>query len=186
LHKGFDLVASAFLVAVVFRAIGGVVAAISTPSLPGTSTGLLGGVPTVLDLSAYERLYYASGWGDLISAMLIVLAAAAVVVPRLIWAGEVELTWPRRARRLITAIVVVAALTAVAAALFIVDALVKPGFPSGLKLTFQDAVTVAEAAGALLVSTAGAVVAWKAFSNWAGESASPGQGGTAPGPYLND
>jgi hypothetical protein len=161
LAKIFDLTGLVLLLAIAFDAIGSIVSAVTLPEIGGPN-GIINS-----DVATYDRLTTGAGWAaGALDGILLLLAVAVVVLPRLFIEAEMEPDWPARARRLVIAAGAVAAVCVTANLVTIFTTLAHPGLPSNFVSGSQQARVVGEAAGGLVLEILAAVLAWGARPHW--------------------
>ena len=159
--KVFDLAGLALLLAVACDAVGSVVSAIALPEIGGQAGILDSNVET------YDRLTTGAGWAaTALVGVLLLLAVAVVVLPRLMLEVEIEPEWPARARQLVAAAFVLSAVSVVANGVTIFTTLAHPGLPSSLVSGSSEARVVGPAVGGLVLEVLAATVAWFARPHW--------------------
>ena len=146
--KVFDAIALLLTSIVVVRAIGGVVSALGVPSI-STPAGVVGAVD--VSIPNYLRLQYGTSWADVVSGLLVLSSLALLALPRMVWSiGDEDRGLPF-SPVLVPITGVVAAMTAVASVIGIVNVTSSlPGFGSS-----NEAISVANgvAAAALAAVT---------------------------------
>lgn len=147
LSKTFDLVAIVLVSAVLARAIAGIVAAASVPTLDISQSAYA---------STFLRLAYGTQWADLTSGLLLLGSLGLVLIPRVAWDPAPDEQWLRVVPKLVMGVCVLASLAAVAGVTDIVNVLWHPSSTS----TSTESLTIAEAVAALGLALLGAVLAW--------------------------
>jgi hypothetical protein len=114
---------------------------------------------------SWEVLASVTGWADISIGLLALLSVGLIVLPRLLWGEDGPEEQPGRARLLLALTSATAAVTAVAAALFVV-ALVGFEATSGGSPWWGVTSSAAEYVGGLLLAGATGVLAWRSRSYW--------------------
>jgi hypothetical protein len=158
--KVLDLVGLSLLVVILLRILDGILQA----SLLSDSVQQVGGSGLndfAKDLPTYERISVLTGWADLFSGIVVLAAVGLLVLPRLSWEEDSEEAWPTRARLLLTATAVLAALAFVAATTDDV------WFRSDLSVGIPMASVIVEGLANIILPAVAAVLAWLSRRYWA-------------------
>jgi hypothetical protein len=163
LVKVFDVVAVVLTSIVVIRAIGGVVSALGVPSL-NVNLGAPSGLGATINQSdfgipTFVRLQYGTGWADLISGLLLLVALGIVALPRMVWdipAGEQGLVV---GPKLIVGVFAVAAVAVVASVVNTVNLI----WHTDQLSPSTAALTVAGGVAAIALAVLVAVLSWFAL-----------------------
>ena len=173
-----DAGAGVLLMVVLFQVVGGVVSAAGVPTLSIGGGAVLSSPPVSFsDLNTDDRLQYATGWADTATAIIVILALIAVVLPRIVWENEATVAWGRRARLLLIAVAAVAVLTAVGAAVAIYNLIYQPGLPNFIGNNAEAASPVARSAATLVLALLAVAGSWVSWNH--------GGPGTEPGPTTD-